>query len=172
MSFFHRVARAPPRFRAAEQGRDVFKTLLFEFERRTGAQVFGRSRTVEYDHLIAREFARARSDLPLLYIDRPFDVILLVLHLPAYVHHDGRAFFDRLELSGGRAVATVRQVADADRPAELSRMLSGQPEEESALAHARSLLREVATRRDAWRPVVAAASAPPGAQRRRTARGR
>jgi hypothetical protein len=102
LSLFHRIARASPRFRAAEQSRDVFKTLLFEFERRTGAQVFGRSRTVEDDQLVAREFARARSELSLIYVDRPFDVILLVLRLGAYVHHNGRTFFNRIAQVGRR----------------------------------------------------------------------
>ncbi|HEX9888823.1 MAG TPA: DNA repair protein RecN [Nitriliruptorales bacterium] len=47
----------------------------------------------------------------------------------------------------GRTVTEARQVADQDRVAELSRMLSGDPTRDAALGHARELLDEARTRR-------------------------
>ncbi len=75
--------------------------------------------------------------------------VLCVTHLPqlaafADVHH-----VVEKGIRGGRTVTTVREVVDADRAAELARMLSGRPEREVGLAHARELLEDAATRREA-----------------------
>jgi hypothetical protein len=56
-----RLDRQPgvlPCLHAAEQGRCVFKSVLLEYQRRTGARVFSRSRTVSDNHLIVRQFAQ------------------------------------------------------------------------------------------------------------------
>lgn len=68
--------------------------------------------------------------------------VLCVTHLAqiaafADVHH-----LIEKEVVGGRTVTTVRRVAEEDRVAELSRMLSGDPGRAEARDHARALLED------------------------------
>ncbi len=62
--------------------------------------------------------------------------ILVVTHLPQIASFADRHI--RVEKSGGTATAAV--VEDDERVTELSRMLSGLPESESAALHAEELL--------------------------------
>lgn len=75
--------------------------------------------------------------------------VLCVTHLPqiaafADVHH-----VVEKGIRAGRTVTTVRELTDDQRAAELARMLSGRPEREVGLAHARELLEDAAARREA-----------------------
>jgi DNA repair protein RecN (Recombination protein N) len=73
--------------------------------------------------------------------------VLCVTHLAqlaafADVHH-----VVEKGLRGGRTATTTRQVAEADRVAELSRMLGGDPEATAGVQHARELLDTARERR-------------------------
>ncbi|HEY9497508.1 MAG TPA: DNA repair protein RecN, partial [Terrimesophilobacter sp.] len=65
---------------------------------------------------------------------------IVVTHLPqvaAFATNHLRVVKDR---DGGVTASSVQQLAGEERAAELARMLSGLPDSESGLAHARELL--------------------------------
>ena len=68
--------------------------------------------------------------------------VIVVTHLPqvaAFAHHQIRI---KKDSSGGFTVSSASEITGAERELELARMLSGNPESEVALQHARELLRE------------------------------
>jgi DNA repair protein RecN (Recombination protein N) len=70
--------------------------------------------------------------------------VIVVTHLPqvaAFAHHQIRI---KKDSSGGFTVSSASEITGAERELELARMLSGNPESEVALQHARELLRESA----------------------------
>ncbi|MBI4260351.1 MAG: DNA repair protein RecN [Actinobacteria bacterium] len=89
--------------------------------------------------------------------------VLVVTHLPQIACFADRHF--RVEKRAGKA--TVVQLADEERVAELSRMLSGLPGSEAAATHAEELLAAARATRDEAGGQPAGAS-PRGAGRRRT----
>jgi hypothetical protein len=83
---------ASPCFCAAEQGRCVLDADCFQVQRRT----FVRSRTVENDLLIFRQFVFAFDYLRLRNIYRPANMAHLVGISRAHVNDYGRASFQRV----------------------------------------------------------------------------
>jgi len=51
-----------PQLKAAQQGCCVLEPVFIECDHRTGGRVFGRSRTVSHDHLVARKFLQMILD--------------------------------------------------------------------------------------------------------------
>ncbi len=73
--------------------------------------------------------------------------VLVVTHLPQVAAFADHQLAVRKIETDGRAVTTIEPVTGADRVVELSRMLSGQPESESARDHAAELLEAAAADR-------------------------
>jgi DNA repair protein RecN (Recombination protein N) len=71
--------------------------------------------------------------------------VLVVTHLPQVAAWADHHVVVTKEASGGRTIATARPVDGEDRVVELSRMLSGSPDSESARVHAEELLAAAAT---------------------------
>jgi DNA repair protein RecN (Recombination protein N) len=67
--------------------------------------------------------------------------VLVVTHLPQVAAFADRQIGVWKDERDGRTVATARALDDGERVVELSRMLSGQPESETARGHAEELLR-------------------------------
>jgi DNA repair protein RecN (Recombination protein N) len=73
--------------------------------------------------------------------------VLVVTHLPQVAAFaDAQVMIDK-QVSDGRTATRVRPVAGEERVVELSRMLSGQPDSDTARRHAEELLAEAAGRR-------------------------
>ena len=71
--------------------------------------------------------------------------VLVVTHLAQVAAHaDHQLVVDKSEVAG-RTLARVRPVSDHDRVVELSRMLSGHPDSQTARQHAAELLEKVRT---------------------------
>ena len=51
-----------PQLKAAQQGCCVLEPVFIECDHRTGGRMFGRSRTVSHDHLVARKFLQMILD--------------------------------------------------------------------------------------------------------------
>jgi DNA repair protein RecN (Recombination protein N) len=66
--------------------------------------------------------------------------VLVVTHLPQVAAFADQQLVVRKETAGDRTVATVTEVRGPDRVIELSRMLSGSPDSETARRHAEELL--------------------------------
>jgi DNA repair protein RecN (Recombination protein N) len=66
--------------------------------------------------------------------------VLVVTHLPQVAAFADRHLVVRKDVVGERTVATVHEAAGQDRIVELSRMLSGSPDSETARLHAGELL--------------------------------
>ena len=73
--------------------------------------------------------------------------VLCVTHLAQLAAFADVHYVVEKGVSGGRTVTTGRQVADDERTAELSRMLSGDATREAALRHAQDLLDDARRRR-------------------------
>ncbi len=79
--------------------------------------------------------------------DRGGRQVLCVTHLAQLAAFADAHYVVEKGLSGGRTVTTGRQVAEDDRVAELSRMLSGDATREAARRHAQDLLTDARSRR-------------------------
>jgi len=66
--------------------------------------------------------------------------VLVVTHLPQVAAFADHQLVVRKETAEDRTVATVSEVLGPDRVVELSRMLSGSPDSETARRHAEELL--------------------------------
>ena len=66
--------------------------------------------------------------------------VLVVTHLPQVAAFADHQLVVRKETAGNRTVADVNEVKGPDRIVELSRMLSGSPDSETARRHAEELL--------------------------------
>jgi DNA repair protein RecN (Recombination protein N) len=73
--------------------------------------------------------------------------VLVVTHLPQVAAFADEQVAVSKEERAGRTTATARPVRDGDRVVELSRMLSGQPESDTARGHAEELLATAAQQR-------------------------
>ncbi|MGB9112106.1 MAG: hypothetical protein WCF24_05195, partial [Acidimicrobiales bacterium] len=73
--------------------------------------------------------------------------VLVVTHLAQVAAHAHHQLVVEKRESEGRSVATVREVLDDERVVELSRMLSGHPDSQTAREHAAELLERVGVRR-------------------------
>jgi hypothetical protein len=67
----------------------VIDSLFFQDEHRTGARVFGGSRTIGNNRLIARQLFGARFDVGKRYRQRPFDMAGVVYIFASNINYDG-----------------------------------------------------------------------------------
>lgn len=58
----NRLSFLLPQLKAAQQSCCVLESVFIECDHRTGGRVFGRSRTVSHDHLVARKFLQMILD--------------------------------------------------------------------------------------------------------------
>ncbi len=102
--------------------------------------------------------------------------VLVVTHLPQVAAFADRHLVVRKRVDGGRTVAEVVEVTGADRVVELSRMLSGSPDSETARRHAEELLARGGTSARGPAPGAptppAASDGPAAPEARTAARGR
>ena len=66
--------------------------------------------------------------------------VLVVTHLPQVAAFADHQLVVKKDTAGDRTVATVSEVRGSDRVVELSRMLSGRPDSDTARRHAEELL--------------------------------
>lgn len=105
-------------------------------------------RTVIFDEVDAGIGGQAAVEIgrALAAVARSHQVIV-VTHLPQVAAFADHQLAVRKSEADGRAVTHVEQVTGADRVVELSRMLSGQPDSDSARDHAAELLETAAVDR-------------------------
>jgi DNA repair protein RecN (Recombination protein N) len=68
--------------------------------------------------------------------------VLVVTHLPQVAAFADHHLAVSKDVEGERTVSRVRTLDDGERVVELSRMLSGQPQSETARRHAQELLED------------------------------
>jgi DNA repair protein RecN (Recombination protein N) len=66
--------------------------------------------------------------------------VVVVTHLPQVAAFADQHIAVHKHEAGGRTIASIRQLGDGERVVELSRMLSGQPDSDTARRHAEELL--------------------------------
>jgi len=105
-------------------------------------------RTVIFDEVDAGIGGQAAVEIgrALAAVARSHQVIV-VTHLPQVAAFADHQLAVRKSEADGRAVTSVEQVTGSDRVVELSRMLSGQPDSDSARDHAAELLQTAAADR-------------------------
>ena len=67
--------------------------------------------------------------------------VFSITHLPLIAAAGDRQYLVEKQLDGDRTVTTMKELAEAERVAEITRMLGADASDATALAHAREMLR-------------------------------